>query len=273
MSISNRIPQQDAREHLENQVREQHERRTTAEGTALDSALSAGDLLLAVIERYRKKDFGGKTALYERTCGSARTGREYVFLAKHRDLLEEKPADSAGFDGRSIMSALAYIRERKRTPESEAETPTTTPTPADPTATSSSPQPMLATRDDVGADSRSEVDRLHTRIEEQGHEIRRLKELVARLEDRLEDPTPTQLQVQIEKLGLSRFRQEVLPRDWVSSLTNTALSLATLEKLIATLEHKIPSSNKAARKHLHTLKEAAIDRPPTIAGTYVTVLH
>jgi hypothetical protein len=70
------------------------------------------------------------------------------------------------------------------------------------------------------------------------------------------DLSPTQLRCQIEKLGQSRFRQEVLPPDWVQSQTNTALSLADPEKLIATLERQIPTSNKAARKALRDLKRA-----------------
>jgi hypothetical protein len=86
------------------------------------------------------------------------------------------------------------------------------------------------------------------------------------------DLTPPQLQAQIERLGWSRFRQEVLPRDWISSLTNTALSLATPEKLIETLERRLPPANKTARKRLQALK-AAVTQPPTIAGTCEAVLH
>jgi hypothetical protein len=273
MNTSNHPSQQDALKYLEDQVCSCHAHCETAQNTALSHALSAGDLLLAVTERYPKHQYGGRMALYARTCGSAKTGRTYVFLAKHRDLLEEgeknRPS-SADFDGHSIASALEYIRKRKRAlnvPESEA------PAPAEPAATASSPQPITAGRDDIGADSRAEADRLRTRIEEQGHEIRRLKELVTRLENRLEaDPTPAQLQVLIKKLGLPRFRLEVLPPDWIKPLTDAATSLAKIEQLIAALEHKIPVANKTARKHLRTL-EVAVNQPPTITGTCEAVLH
>jgi hypothetical protein len=83
---------------------------------------------------------------------------------------------------------------------------------------------------------------------------------VAKPASPMPDLTPTQLQAQIEKLGPRRFREEVLPADWIPSLTNTAVSLATLEKLIAALEHRIPVANKTARKRLRELK-AAVDRP------------
>jgi hypothetical protein len=55
-------------------------------------------------------------------------------------------------------------------------------------------------------------------------------------------------------------------------LTNTALSLATPEKLIETLERRLPPANKTARKRLQALK-AAVTQPPTIAGTCEAVLH
>jgi hypothetical protein len=280
MSISNRLPQQDAREYLENQVREQHKCRTEAEGTALDNALSAGDLLLAVNEKYKKRDYGGRTALFERTTGSARTGRQYVFLARHRDLLEGKPAGPAGFSGHGIESALKYIRDHNKTDELESEA--STPTEPASTSTPFSPLPVAVTRDDIGENSRAETERYEVRIEEQGREIRRLTELVTRLENRLEEdptpiqlqawveklgwsPTPTQLQAWVEKLGWPQFRQEILPPDWTRSLTNTALSVATPEKLIETLERRLPSVSKSARRHFLELKKA-VNQPPTITG-------
>jgi hypothetical protein len=256
----NRLPQQDAREYLEGQARAEHERCKTEENTALGHALSAGDLLLAIIEKYRKRDYGGKTALYERTCGAARTGRQYIFLAKHRDLLEGKTGIGyADFSGHSIASALEYIRERKRTHKPKK--------PKTESAISIERDVQVQERDDAGADSCSESDRLNARIEEQEREIQQLQDLVARLESRLEeDPTPIQLQAQIKKLGLDRFREEVLPPAWIKPLTDM-----TVEKLMETIERKIPFSNRVVRKHLRTLK-AAIDPSSTIKGTCEVVV-
>ena len=77
-------------------------------------------------------------------------------------------------------------------------------------------------------------------------------------------PLQLQLQAQIEKLGLFRFRQEIWPNlPWNSSLTNTALSQATVETLIETLEHKISSANTTARRCLCELRKA-IGRSPAI---------
>jgi hypothetical protein len=247
----NRLPQQDVREYLEGQARAEHERCKTAENTALNHALMAGDCLIAIIEKYRKRDYGGKAALFERTCKSARTGRIYVFLAKHRNLFEEKPAEaSADFSGHSIASALEYIRKLN---------PGKPPKPKSESIFSTTGEAQAQAAQKVGADSCSEADPREV-IEEQKREIQRLNELVARLESQLEeDLTPIQLQAQIEKLGVVRFRQEVLPPSWVKSLTDQA----TPEKLIGLLEDKIPFSNRKARKHLCTLK-TAIDQPRTI---------
>jgi Protein of unknown function (DUF3102) len=128
-----------------------------------------------------------------------------------------------------------------------------------PAGTARETQAQLA--QDVGESSRSELARLRARSEELEHEVHRLKTKVLALEDQLAqqrqpacDLTPLQLQAQIEKLGLPRFKKEVLPPGWIPSLTNTAISLAGSEQLIATLEHKIPSAKKAARKHLSALK-------------------
>jgi hypothetical protein len=63
------------------------------------------------------------------------------------------------------------------------------------------------------------------------------------------DLTPLQLRAQLEKLSLLRFRQEVLPPDWIKPLTDYVISLATPEQLFATLECKI--ADKATRKYLH----------------------
>jgi hypothetical protein len=128
-----------------------------------------------------------------------------------------------------------------------------------PVGTARETQAQLA--QDVGESSRSELARLRARNEELENKVHQLKTKVLALEDQLEqqrqptrDLTPLQLQAQIEKLGLPRFTKEVLPPGWIPSLTNTAISLAKSEQLIATLEHKIPSAKKAARKHLSALK-------------------
>jgi hypothetical protein len=71
---------------------------------------------------------------------------------------------------------------------------------------------------------------------------------------------PTELRRQLEILGLSRFRQEVMPPDWCSPLRDTALSLATPEQLIATLERKC-SPSKDARAALKSLKKSQPPNP------------
>jgi hypothetical protein len=71
------------------------------------------------------------------------------------------------------------------------------------------------------------------------------------------DLTPSQLRAQLEKLGPLRFRQEgVLPPAWVQAQTHTALSLASPNQLLATLERQVPPGNKPARKALQQLKGA-----------------
>jgi hypothetical protein len=66
---------------------------------------------------------------------------------------------------------------------------------------------------------------------------------------------PKELRRQLEILGLSRFRQEVMPEDWRTPLSDTALSLATPDQLIAMLERKL-SPSKAARAALKSLRKS-----------------
>jgi hypothetical protein len=54
-----------------------------------------------------------------------------------------------------------------------------------------------------------------------------------------------ELRRQLEILGLSRFRQEVMPPDWRAPLSDTALSLATPDALIGMLERKLSPSKNA----------------------------
>jgi hypothetical protein len=57
-----------------------------------------------------------------------------------------------------------------------------------------------------------------------------------------------------------RFRQEVLPPDWISPMTITAISLAKPQQLIAALKRQLsPLTNKAACKALLALKKALPD--------------
>jgi hypothetical protein len=70
------------------------------------------------------------------------------------------------------------------------------------------------------------------------------------------DLTPQQLRCGIEKLGAARFRQEVLPPDWIQAHTDIALSLAKPERLITMLERQVSPTNKAAQKALRELKHA-----------------
>lgn len=65
---------------------------------------------------------------------------------------------------------------------------------------------------------------------------------------------PQELRRQLEILGLPRFCQEVLPDGWVTPLTDTALALATPERLIAMLEQKC-SPSKATNVALKCLKK------------------
>jgi hypothetical protein len=115
MSTLGRVPAQDAREILEVQVRDAHGRCAAAGTTALEHACEAGACLTAIIRQYARRAYGGKTALYERTCGSARTGRIYVFLDRYRDLISATGRASADFQDHSIASALARIRELRGT--------------------------------------------------------------------------------------------------------------------------------------------------------------
>jgi hypothetical protein len=66
---------------------------------------------------------------------------------------------------------------------------------------------------------------------------------------------PTELRRQLELLGLARFRKEVMPPDWRAPLSETALSLASPNQLIAMLERKL-SPSKAAGVALKILKKS-----------------
>jgi hypothetical protein len=66
---------------------------------------------------------------------------------------------------------------------------------------------------------------------------------------------PKELRRQLEILGLLRFRQEVMPEDWRTPLSDTALSLATADALISMLERKL-SPSKTVGFALRTLKKA-----------------
>jgi hypothetical protein len=69
---------------------------------------------------------------------------------------------------------------------------------------------------------------------------------------------PTELRRQLELLGLTRFRKEIMPPDWCVLLSNNALSSASPHQLIATLERKLPPS-KGARAALKALRKS---QPP-----------
>ena len=70
----------------------------------------------------------------------------------------------------------------------------------------------------------------------------------------------TELRRQLEILGLSRFRQEVMPPDWRTPLADTMLALATTEQLIAMLERK-HSPSKAASTALKSLRKSQPPNP------------
>ena len=71
---------------------------------------------------------------------------------------------------------------------------------------------------------------------------------------------PKELRRQLEILGLSRFRQEVMPEDWRTPLSDTALGLATLDALIGMLERKL-SPSKTARAALKSLRKSQPPNP------------
>lgn len=71
---------------------------------------------------------------------------------------------------------------------------------------------------------------------------------------------PEELRRQLEILGLSRFRQEVMPPDWRTPLADTMLALATTEQLIAMLERK-HSPSKAASTALKSLRKSQPPNP------------
>ena len=66
---------------------------------------------------------------------------------------------------------------------------------------------------------------------------------------------PTELRRQLEILGLSRFRQEVMPPDWRIPLADTVLAVATPAALIGALERQL-SPSKDARAALKSLKKS-----------------
>jgi hypothetical protein len=66
---------------------------------------------------------------------------------------------------------------------------------------------------------------------------------------------PKELRRQLEILGLTRFRKEVLPPDWCAPLADTALALAMPDQLIATLERKL-SPSKTASAALKSLRKS-----------------
>jgi hypothetical protein len=108
---------------------------------------------------------------------------------------------------------------------------------------------------DVGPNSTGELARMQARVDELENAKRRLELQNIGLRSEIKDAaapadlTPLQLRAQLEKLSLLRFRQEVLPPDWIKPLTDYVISLATPEQLFATLECKI--ADKATRKYLH----------------------
>jgi hypothetical protein len=71
---------------------------------------------------------------------------------------------------------------------------------------------------------------------------------------------PTELRRQLEILGLSRFRQEVMPEDWRTPLLDTALSLAPVDRLLETLGRKL-SPSKDARAALKVLRKSQPPNP------------
>ena len=140
-----------------------------------------------------------------------------------------------------------------------------------------------AVAQNAGETTSSGADRLR---EERENEIQRLQKENLGLRSEIEelraetttpaaDLTPLQLQAEIEKLGLFRFRQEVLPElPWVSLLTDIALSLATAEQLVEAIGRKIPPTNKSAHRILKELKKATEQPPPATEEECIKgVLH
>jgi hypothetical protein len=98
-------------DELTNRVCTLHKAVQDAGLTALGHALDAGDALLEILDRKLVRH-GQKSELFRRTCSSARTGREYVMLARHRTLIEQIGRTSADL---SIAAALKMIRQAKGT--------------------------------------------------------------------------------------------------------------------------------------------------------------
>jgi hypothetical protein len=71
---------------------------------------------------------------------------------------------------------------------------------------------------------------------------------------------PTELRRQLEILGLSRFRREVMPEDWRSPLLDTSLSLAPVDRLLETLGQKL-SPSKDVRAALKVLRKTQPANP------------
>jgi hypothetical protein len=68
---------------------------------------------------------------------------------------------------------------------------------------------------------------------------------------------PTELRRQLELLGPARFRKEIMPPDWLAALSDTVLSLASPNQLIATLERKLAAS-RGARAALKSLRKSLL---------------
>jgi hypothetical protein len=81
------------------------------ESEALDHALKVGDALLEILRR-KLVSHGDREKLFERTCGSKRTGQVYIQLAENRAAIDKAKRAEASAP-LSIASALRLIRKPK----------------------------------------------------------------------------------------------------------------------------------------------------------------
>jgi hypothetical protein len=113
MSTSN--PQ--SLEALERVVCAAHASAVRCESGILDYALKAGDALLDIMRR-KLVHHGDREKLFERTCGSKRTGQIYVQLAEHRSLIKEQRRRGSSL--LSVAAALRLIRKSNKPKNSES---------------------------------------------------------------------------------------------------------------------------------------------------------